>query len=282
MVPSTEYPGNVFYALVFFGFMALFIWSTAVRFRWFTRGKWINRFAEPFTRSIGLIPLLLGNARVARRKYWYSGILHSLIWWGFIVLQIRTLNFLMGGIHEDASLDSLLGDVYTGLRPVLDIFNILVIVGVLMAAWQRFVWRPKRMSLNIDGWILLGLIGWLMVTDVMVNSAEIVLGADEGAKWSFLAYGLSELWQEIGFTGEAMEWFLVASWYSHLVDFMVFLAYLPYSKHSHVLTIGPQIFTRSLEPTGTLQPIADFEQAESFGVGKLGDLTWKQMLDSYT
>ena len=282
MVPSTEFPGNIFYAIIFFGFLAVFIWSAAVRVRWFTRGKWIDRFTNPFARTVGLIPWLLGNARVARRKYWYSGVLHSFIWWGFIVLQVRTVNFLLGGIHEDASLQSLLGDVYTALRPVLDVFNILVIVGVAMAAWQRFVWRPQRMTLNIDGWILLGLIGWLMVTDVMVNSAEIVLGADDHAKWSFLAYGFSELWRAIGLTGDKMEWFLVAFWYAHLTDFMVFLTYLPYSKHSHVLTIVPQIFARSLETSGTLQPIVDFEKAESFGVGKLGDLSWKQMLDSYS
>ena len=283
MAPSTEFPGNVFYALLFFGFVGFFLYSAGVRFPWFLRAKWVNRFDRPLERLLGLVPWLLGNARVARPRYWYSGILHTFIWWGFIILQIRTLNFLLNGIDHDASLQSLLGDVYDfGLRAPLEVFNILVIVGVGMAAFQRFVWRPQRLTLNYDAWIILGLIAWLMVTDVMTNSAEFALFGGDHRQLSFLAYGLSELWNSMGFSGQGMEAFHVAGWYSHLVDFLVFLCYLPYSKHSHVLTIAPQVFTRSLQPSGVLQPIPDFEKAESFGAGKLENFTWKQLLDSYT
>jgi len=283
MAPSTEFPGNVFYAIIFFGFILFFIYSAGIRYRWFLRGQWVNRFGNPLRRAIGLIPSVLGNVRVARPKYWYSGVLHSFIWWGFIVLQVRTLNFLLNGIHEDASLESLLGDVYTlGLRPVMDVFNILVIVGVLMAAWQRFFVRPSRLSLNFDAWIILGLIGWLMVTDVFTNSAVIALDRPNHEWASFLAFGLAELWDGIGFSGQGLELFHVAWWYSHLMVFLVFLVYLPYSKHSHVLTIVPNVYFRSLEPSGVLQPIKDFETAESFGVGKVEQFNWKQMLDSYT
>lgn len=282
MAPSTEFPGNLFYAITFFGLIAFFLYSAGIRYRWFLRGQWVNRFSEPIRRGLGLIPFVLGNTRVARRKYWYSGTLHSLIFWGFVVLQVRTLNFLLNGIHEDASLQSLLGDVYTGFRPVMEVFSLLVIVGTLMAAWQRFFWRPQRMTLNIDGWIILGLIAWLMVTDIFTNSAAIALGHLDNPEFSFVAYGFAELWGGIGFTGQGLELFHVAWWYAHLVDFLVFLVYLPYSKHSHVLTIVPNVFFRSLQPSGVLQPIKDFETAESFGVGKVEQFTWKQMLDSYT
>ncbi len=281
MAPSTDFPGNLFYALLFFGFLGFFVYSAAVRFRWFLQARWVNRFTQPIERTLGLIPWLLGNARVARPRYWYSGLLHTMIWWGFVVLQIRTLNFLLNGIDHEVSFESLLGDVYDyPLRPTLDVFNILVIVGVGMAAFQRFVWRPQRLTLNWDAWIILFLIAWLMVTDVFTHSFEISLFDGDNEKLSFLAYGLSQAWDGMGVgTQEGLHVFW---WYSHLVDFLVFLCYLPYSKHSHVLTIGPQVFTRSLQPSGILQPIPDFEKAESFGAGKLEDFTWKQLLDSYT
>lgn len=282
MAPSTEFPGNIFYAVIFFGFLAFFVYSAGIRFQWLLRGQAIDRFSQPIRRALGLIPWVLGNARVARRRYWYSGALHSLIFWGFIVLQVRTLNFLLNGIHEDVSFQHIFGDVYTGFRPVMDVFNLLVIVGTLMATWQRLFWKPQRMSLNWDGWIILGLIAWLMVTDVFTNSAEIALGHVDNPEYSFLAWGLAEFWDGIGFTGEGMEAFHVFWWYSHLVDFLVFLVYLPYSKHSHVLTIAGNVFARSLQPSGVLRPIKDFETAESFGVGSLEKFTWKQMLDSYT
>ncbi|MEX0800769.1 MAG: (Fe-S)-binding protein [Dehalococcoidia bacterium] len=283
MAPSTEFPGNVFFALFFFGFVAFFLYSAGIRFRWFARGQWVNRFTDPIVRTIGLIPWVLGNARVTRPRYWYSGVLHSLIFWGFVALQIRTVNFLLNGIDHDVSLEHLLGDVYTiGLRPVMDVFNLLVIVGVLMAAYQRFFVRPSRLTLNYDAWIILGLIFWLMVTDIFTNSAEIVLFDPENAEASFLAYGLAEFWKEIGFSGESMEAFHTVFWYQHLLTFLTFLVYLPYSKHSHVLTIVPNVFFRSLQPSGVLHPIKDFESAESFGAGKLEQFNWKQMLDSYT
>ena len=58
----------------------------------------------------GLFPYLLGNSRVARPRYWYSGVLHTLIWWGFIVLQIRTLNFLLNGIDHSLSFEEIIGE----------------------------------------------------------------------------------------------------------------------------------------------------------------------------
>ena len=281
--PSTEFPGNLLYGLLFFSFASFFLYSVAVRFHWFLRAQWVNRFSNPIKRAIGLIPWLLGNARVARPYYWYSGLLHTFIWWGFIVLQVRTLNFLLNGVDHDASLEKLLGPVFDfGLRPTMDAFNLLVIVGVAMAAYQRFFVRPSRLTLNYDAWVILGLIGWLMVTDVFTNSAEIALYRGDHDWASFVAFGLAELWDEIGLTGQGLELFHVVWWYSHLLDFLVFLCYLPYSKHSHVLTIVPNVYCVSPEPTGVLQPIKDFEKAESFGVGKLEQFTWKQLLDSYT
>src|SRR3990172_979953 len=281
--PSTSFPGDLAYVVLFFGFLAFFAYYAAVRFRWFTVARPVNRFSDPIKRAVGLVPWLLGNARVARPRYWYSGLLHSLIWWGFVILQVRTLNFLLNGIGHDVSFEANLGDLWGYLlRPTLDVFNLLVILGVGMAAFQRFVWRPQRLTLNIDAWVILFLIFWLMVTDVMTNSLEIALFEQDNEKLYFLAYGVSRIWDGLGMNAGTLEALHVVWWYQLLLDFRVFLCYLPYSKHSHVLTIAPQVFFRRLTPSGILDPIPDFEKAESFGVGKLEGFTWKQLLDSYT
>ncbi len=79
-----------------------------------------------------------------------------MIWWGFIVLQIRTLNFLLNGIDHASRFEEILGNLYDYvLWPMMDLFNLLVLVGVAMAAFQRFFWPPERMTLNMDGWIIL-------------------------------------------------------------------------------------------------------------------------------
>ena len=285
--PSTDFPGNIFFYAFLIGFGAFFLWSVSVRLRWFASAQWVNRFGDLIERIVGLFPYLIGNSRVVRPRYWYSGLLHTLIWWGFIVLQVRTLNFLLNGIDHDISLEKNLGDVWDYvMRPLMDTFNILVIAGVAMAAYQRFFVRPPRLTLNIDAWIILFLIFWLMVTDVMVNSFEIYLFDQDHEKWSFLAYGVSRIWDGLGMSQGTAEALHTVFWYQHLLDFLIFLCYLPYSKHSHVLTVVPQIFTRRLEPTGVLTPIIDMEKrmeaGEAFGAGKLTDFNWKQLLDSYS
>jgi Fe-S oxidoreductase len=285
--PSTDFPGNIFFYAFLIGFTAFFIWSVSVRLRWFASAQWVNRFGDLIERIVGLFPYLLGNSRVVRPRYWYSGILHSLIWWGFIVLQVRTLNFLLNGIDRDISLEKNLGDVWDYvMRPLMDTFNILVIVGVAMAAYQRFFVRPPRLTLNVDAWIILFLIFWLMVTDVMVNSFEIYLFDQDHEQFSYLAYGVSQIWDALGMSQSTAEALHTIFWYQHLLDFLIFLCYLPYSKHSHVLTVVPQIFTRRIEPTGVLSPIVDMEKrmeaGEAFGAGKLTDFNWKQLLDSYS
>ena len=155
-----------------------------------------------------------------------------------------------------------------------------------MAAYQRFFVRPPRLTLNMDAWIILFLIFWLMVTDVMVNSFEIYLFESANEEWSFLAYGVSQIWDGLSMSQGTAEALHTVFWYQHLLDFLIFLCYLPYSKHSHVLTIAPQVFTRRLEPTGVLAPIVDMEKrmeaGEAFGAGKLTDFSWKQLLDSYS
>ncbi len=282
-MPSHEFPGNYIYYISFIAGLAFFIYSVSVKVRGFATGKGDNRLDKLIDRLVSLVPYLVGNARVARRRYWYSGVLHSMIYWGFIVLQVRTLNFLLLGIDEDISLQHLGGVVYDVLvRAPMDLFNILVLVGCAMAAWQRRFWKPARLTFNFDAWVILSLIAGMMVSDMFVNSFEIALHPESGDGFSFVAWTLAQVWDGAGMSTGVQEGFLTFWWYAHLYDFLFFLNYLPYSKHSHVLTVAFNILFRRIAPTGQLQPIRDFENAERFGAGIAQDLTWKQMLDPYT
>jgi Fe-S oxidoreductase/nitrate reductase gamma subunit len=283
LLPSHEFPGNYVYFVALVAAIAFFAYSVTMKVLVFATGRGDNRFDRLFERIASMGPYLLGNSRVARKRYWYSGLLHTMIWWGFLVLQIRTLNFLLKGFSTEISLEHLAGTWYDVLvRAPMDVFNILVIVGCLMAAYQRAFWKPARMTLNLDGWLILFFIAFLMVSDVFVNRFEFATDPAGGQKWSFLAYGFSEVWDHIGMSEGVKEGFLNFWWYAHLFDFLLFLNYLPYSKHSHVLTVPFNILFRRVAPTGQLQPIRDFETAERFGAGVVSDLTWKQMLDPYT
>jgi len=283
MAPSTQLPGNIFFYLIFVGFLAFFAWAVYIRLRVILRGKMVVRWDQIPRRLITALGLVLGNWRVAsRRRYWISGLAHTMIFWGFLTLLFRTINFLLNGVHEDASLQSLLDGVYTYYRPVMDLFNVVVIAGVSVAVFQRTVLRPARITLNIDAWTILGLIAGLMVADILTNSFDIALERGDKDYLSFVAFGVANLWDTVGLEGSAAEALHTAFWYAHLIVFLTFLCFLPFSKHSHVLSVFFNVFFRTLQPTGVLQPMPDLETLEVFGAARVKDLTWKQMLDYYT
>jgi Fe-S oxidoreductase len=164
----------------------------------------------------------------------------------------------------------------------MDLFDVLVIVGVGLAAFPRIFTKPARLTLNWDSWVILFLMWFLMVTDVLTNSFAIFLERGDRDAFAFWAFGLANLWDTIGMSQATAEALHTSWWYLHLLDFLMFLVYLPISKHSHILTAPANVFFRRLTPTGVLQPIPNLEEREVFGVGKAEDFTWKQQLDFYT
>ena len=260
MAPSTAFPGNIGFYLALIAFFSLFLFLAGVRTVVIMRGKWENRLGSPrdiFERIVTFPTLVLALRRLNRRRYWYAGLLHTLIFWGFLTLLVRTLNFLLDGFHEDASLQSIFGDVYTIYLPVMDLFDVLVIVGVGLAAFQRLFIRPARLTLNWDAWLILFLISFLMMTDVLTNSFAIFLERGDKDAFSFWAFGMANLWDTMGVSRGTAEALHASWWYLHLFDFLIFLAYLPISKHSHILTAPANVFFRRLTPTGVLQPIGE-------------------------
>jgi Fe-S oxidoreductase len=285
MAPANSFPGNIGFYLALGGFVSLFLFLAGMRALVLLSGRPDNRLGSPrdiWTRIVTMPAYVLGTLRVNRPYYWYAGVLHTMIFWGFVVLQVRTLNFLLDGFNQQASLQSIFGIIYDLFRPVMDLFDVLVIVGVIMAMAQRAFVRPRRLTLNWDAWVILFLIWFLMVTDVLTNSFKIALDRGNHDAFSFFAFGLANLWDWMGIGRVSLESLHTSWWYLHLMDFLIFLAYLPISKHSHILTSPINVFFRRLTPTGVLQPIANLEQREVFGVGKVQDFSWKQMLDFYT
>jgi Fe-S oxidoreductase len=285
MAPANSFPGNIGFYLALGGFVSLFLFLAGTRVLVLAGGRRENRLGSPrdiWTRIATLPLYVLGTLRVNRPYYWYAGVLHTMIFWGFLALQVRTLNFLLDGFNQQASLQSIFGIIYDLFRPVMDLFDVLVIVGVIMAGAQRAFVRPRRLTLNWDAWVILFLIWFLMVTDVLTNSFKIALDRGNHDAFSFFAFGLANLWDWMGIGQASLEALHTSWWYLHLMDFLVFLCYLPISKHSHLITAPANVFFRRLTPTGVLQPIPNLEERQVFGVGKVQDFSWKQMLDFYT
>ena len=210
------------------------------------------------------------------------GLMHAFIFWGFLVLFPTILEAAIAIVDADAHLP-LLGSAPWFLF-VVDLFTVLVTIGVAIAFFIRKVQRPDRFRgshLEEADRILLAILA-IVVTLSLWNASRIALGITEHATAQPLANALSGLFGG-GDATEVLERVFV---WSHLLIVLGFLTYLPRSKHLHIITAAPNVFLAKTGPTGRLEPLRiDLEGPEEelrFGAAVSTDLTRKQVLDLYS
>lgn len=275
MVPTRGLLEIALFWLVLLLAIGLFLNAVYIRYRLLRKGKPENRFDRMPERIGGIIGLVFGQTRVVREKV---GLIHFVIFWGFIVVGFGTINFIGEGIHEGFKLP-----LYNYWCVAWDVMGVLVILAVLAAAFRRYILRPERlMPSTPDAGIILFLIFFLMVTDFIADGIRINLsGSPEAAVWSPVAAWVGSL--VAGMAVPLQQGLHVGLWWAHVLALLTFLVYIPYSKHLHLIACPFNELFRSLESRGKLLKPINFEDegAESFGVGKVEEFTWKQLLDLY-
>jgi len=234
-----------------------------------------NRFSDVSKRLSGVLKFFIGQGRILNPKYIGAGIMHAVIFWGFISVGINSIHFVGRGFIDNWSLplfgpNDLLGYLYL---PFIDFFEVGVLLMVLWAAVRRVIIKPKRITLSADAALILFLIGLLMVTDLLLRGTEgtMVQTSPLGDKLSILFAGMAF---------ESVKNIFLISWWLHLISLTFFVAYLPVSKHFHVITSLFNVYFRTLN-YGAL-PMLDIENAENYGVSEIEQFSWKDLLDIYT
>ncbi len=207
----------------------------------------------------------------------YAGIMHILIFSGFVLLTVRTAALIVEGFVPGF-------EVFTGrfthaFRFAKDVVELFVLVGVAMAAYRRTIARPKRLSFTLDAWVILFLIDLLIVTDLLADASRIALNPSRGGWWS-PGEQVAALALTHPFAAPTLHRLFAWCWWVHLIDIFFIANYLPYSKHFHVLTAIPNIFAQKLNPMRQL-PGINLEEAEKFGASKVEDFSWKALFDGY-
>ena len=175
MSPSHQWygvlPGSlVFYVLIVIA-LALFVHRVAYLFRLMQIGKPIARWDNTPARLRAVLVFVLGQLRLLRGDFW-PGLMHATIFWGFIILTLGTLEFFGKGVTEAFFLPFLSDTpAYLVLQ---DVFSLLVIAAVSYAAFRRLVTKPTRLTLSIEGLVILLLIFGLMVTDLVADRKSVV------------------------------------------------------------------------------------------------------------
>ena len=213
------------------------------------------------------------------------GIMHFFIFWGFVIL-FTTIVEAFGAVYQEGFHIPLIGK-WGPLGALQDFFVVAVLVGIAMALAIRKIQRPGRFRgshLKEADYILYAITG-IMLTILLTRGAEIALGHfPYDTAWTPVSNAFAQPIEQLSHgTQEALD--TVFLWWHSLI-ILGFLVYITYSKHLHIITAGVNVLFTSERPKGALKPMyIDVEQMsedDTFGAGKLTDLTWKQLLDGMT
>ncbi len=237
-------------------------------------GRDETRLDHGWRRVRDELVIYLGQRKLLTRPYYLRGLGHALIFWGFLVITYGSADLLLRGI-----LGWHLPLTDSGLYAwSLDLFAIAVLASIVIALYRRAVLHPAHMHIAREGYLILGLIAFLMLTLLAFEGAGVAAGKLEpGAAAPPLAGALRDL-----FPGESSAVVFFWSWWAHVVTVLGFAVYLPRTKHLHIVTTLPNVFFRSQRPRGALALIEGIEERETFGAATIRDFSWKQLLDGYT
>ena len=210
----------------------------------------------------------------------YPGMMHLILFWGFVILLLASgvdafTHYITGHI---------IGTPYLWFKLIVNIAGLLALIGIIMAAFRRYILRPKRLNTLLDDDIGIALIAAMLITGFMVEglrqtATELTLHPD-WAPWSAGGYVLAKAFA--GMSQDSLLFWHRLLWWFHsaLVIGAIIYSGLAFSKLQHIVVSPLNTFFRSLGPVGVPASI-NIENAESepLGVGAIKDFTWKQLLD---
>ena len=254
-----------------------------------------QRFERIGERIKGVLIYAFGQKKFLRDEQ-PAGLIHFLIFWGFMIVSARTLTLFGQGYDPHFYLPGLRPDGMGGPYLLIkDLVEIGVVAAVLIALYRWLLSHPTRLFgfqpaesklAHQSHWealvILLFILG-LMVTDFLYDGGRFAIESDPWTssekRWAVISAGVGLLLSQID--QGIVKIISDLSWWTHILILLTFLNLLPRSKHFHIITSIPNVFFRKLEPAGALS-LMDLEKTETYGTSRIDQFTWKQVLDMYS
>ena len=215
-----------------------------------------------------------------------AGLMHSMIYFGFLVL-LGVTTVLEIDHQMPEALKFLHGDVYRGYALVGDVAGVVFTGGVVWAILRRYVQRPYRIRIKTkpEHALILGVLLAIGVTGFGAEMFRIAQGQAAGVnldheKWSVVGYPLAQLVN--GASASTLTTWHQGWWVAHVLTFIVFLAILPITMLRHMFTSPLNMYLKDRErPKGAMKAMPNLTETslESFGVNVIEEFTWKQLLD---
>lgn len=263
---------------------------------------------QPKIRWKNMILLALGQKKMFKRPI--PALLHFVVYAGFVIINIEILEIILDGLFGTHRLFApLMGPLYAYLIGIFEVLALGVLISCVLFLVRRNILKLHRLVQGeLDGWPKTDA-NLILITEILLmglfltmNAADLALQqkghpdypiTDSFWVSSLLAPSLSSL------SASSLVMLERISWWLHIVGILVFLNYLPYSKHLHILLAFPNAYYKRLRPASEIanmpviqnevfsmmDPSAAAEPSEDppgrFGAKDVMDLSWKNLLDAY-
>ena len=262
-------------------------------------GKPLNRSDNPLQRLKIMTMVALGQSKMIVRPV--AGFFHILIYVGFVLINIEVLEILIDGLSgKHRIFQNLLGNIYLIAIGFFEILAFGVILACIVFLFRRHISKVKRFSGNemkgfplFDANAILYTEITLMFALLLMNAADANLKGNMPISGWFKPFFLNT-------SENSLHLIMEICWWFHWIGILVFLNYVPYSKHFHIIMAFPNTYYSNLHANGKIENMEsvttevklmldpnavapeNYESPLGFGAKDVTDLTWKNLMDAYS
>jgi ferredoxin len=270
-------------------------------------GKDLDLTDNKSLRFKTMLRVAFGQSKMSVRPVPF--LLHFIVYGGFILINIEVLEILIDGVFGTHRALSFLGPVYNFAIGFFEILSFLTLIACVIFLCRRYILKLKRFANpdlkgfpSRDAATILFIEIVLMAALLKMNAFDQMIQAEEGIHvGSFpVSQFLVPLYASFHFSIGTLILFERMCWWFHIIGIFLFLNYLPFSKHFHIILAFPNTWYSNLNPKGELNNMASvtqevtlmldpsaqtpegYQPPTSFGVKDVFDLNWKNLMDAYT
>ncbi len=266
--------------------VAYLIYTIIQRVKIWKLGKPEIRTDKPVARMIAVVKYVMFQAKIFKEGY--GGIMHASFFFGFVGLFIVTMIIV---VQEDFTglffhYHFITGNFYLIWSLFGDMFGLVVLLGLAMAIFRRYILAPKRLDNQATDLFALGLILFIVITGFTNEALRIAIThIPDFEIWSPVGYAYAHVFKGVEISLLKKSHYL--NWWLHMIASFTFIGLIASNKIGHIFVGFLNVYFMNLDnespKTKYTLPVIDpkvFETAETFGISKIEEYTWKQMMDS--
>jgi heterodisulfide reductase subunit C len=293
---------NIIFAIILFLGIGFFARNISKLKRNIYLGKDVDVSGDSKIRWKNMARIALGQSKMVRRPI--AGILHIIVYVGFVIINIEVLEIIIDGLFGTHRIFNEIGSLYGILIGTFEILAFLVFVSVVVFWFRRNVIKIQRfMKSEMKGWPKLDG-NLILYFEMVLMGLFIIMNATDVEFQSMNSGNIISQFFAPFFEGYNVHLIERTAWWMHIVGILIFLNYLYYSKHLHILLAFPNTYFGSVKPKGQLNnleavtkevmlmmdtnidPFAattdDAYVPDKFGASDVQDLNKVQLLNAYT